>query len=80
MDVRKKFKVKNKQIADLCQLFKETEDVEERNKISEKIKKLELETKKLETKMIRRVHKTVIKIDKKKMLIFNIGVDISTPI
>lgn len=66
MDVRKKFKVKNKQIADLCQLFKETEDVEERNNISEKIKKLELETKKLETKMIRRVHKTVIKIDKKR--------------
>lgn len=66
MDVRKKFKVKNKQIADLCQLFKETEEVEERNKISEKIKKLELETKNLETKMIRRVHKTVIKIDKKR--------------
>ena len=66
MDVRKKFKVKNKQISDLCQLFKETEDVEERNKISEKIKKLELETKNLETKMIRRVHKTVIKIDKKR--------------
>lgn len=66
MDVRKKFKVKNKQIADLCQSFKETEDVEERNKISEKIKKLELETKNLETKMIRRVHKTVIKIDKKR--------------
>ena len=66
MNVRKKFKVKNKQIADLCQLLKETEDVEERNKISEKIKKLELETKNLETKMIRRVHKTVIKIDKKR--------------